>query len=427
MSYWHIFYLCNEKFKTMKKFILSFFLLIICFCKTVHSQDSYQRITLSDSAQISLLTNAPWDEAIYSIFGHTSVRVKDPVRKLDSIFDFGIFNMRKDNFILLFIKGETDYMVIASDYQYYLENRKEEGIGVVEQIFNLTQEEKQDIFDALVINTLPENRVYRYNYFYDNCSTRPRDIIEKYIKGELIYTPTDKKQTYRDLVHECSSPNPWMRFGIDLVIGADADKPITDRQKDFLPEYLMRAYEGAIVKNDTSNVDRNILVSTKTLVEPKPFSESFPIKPLYAGLILLAITIVISFVSYKNKTFTVSRIFDTLLFLSAGLGGCIIFFLMFFSIHPCTSPNWNIIWLNPLQLIVAFLFFAKSLSKYVYYYHFINFVALLAFLLAWSLIPQQLEIAFIPFIISIAIRSLMNILQQKKSKKKADYSLPRTR
>ncbi|MFV0418920.1 MAG: DUF4105 domain-containing protein [Dysgonomonas sp.] len=411
----------------MKKFILSFFLLIICFCQTIQSQDSYQQITLSDSAQISLLTNAPWDEAIYSIFGHTSVRVNDPVRKLDYVFDFGIFNMRKDNFILLFVKGETDYMVVASEYQNYLENRKEDGIGVVEQIFNLTQDEKQNIFDALAINTLPENRVYRYNYFYDNCSTRPRDIIEKYIKGKLIYTPTEKEQTYRDLVHECDSPNPWMRFGIDLVIGADADKQITDRQKDFLPEYLMRSYEGAFVKSDTSNINRSVLISTTTLLEPKPFSENFPITPLYAGLILLVITIVISFISYKNKTFTISRIFDTLLFLSAGLGGCIIFFLMFFSIHPCTSPNWNIIWLNPLQLIVAFLFFAKSLSKYVYYYHFINFVALLAFLLAWCLIPQQLEIAFIPFIISISIRSLMNILQQKKSKKKADYSLPRTR
>lgn len=427
MSYWHIFYLCNEKFKMMKKFILSFFLLTICFCQTIQAKDSYQQITLSDSSQISLLTNAPWDEAIYSIFGHTSVRVKDPVRKLDSVFDFGIFNMRKDNFIFLFIKGETDYLVVASNYRDYLENRMEGGIGVVEQIFNLTQEEKQDIFDALVINTLPENIEYRYNYFYDNCSTRPRNIIEKHIKGELVYTPTEKQQTYRDLVHECSSPHPWMRFGIDLVIGADADKLITDKQKDFLPEYLKKAYEGATIKSDTSNVNRSLLLSTNIILEPKPFSKNLPITPLYAGLILLTITLIISFISYKNKALTVSKIFDTLLFLSAGLGGCIIFFLMFFSIHPCTSPNWNIIWLNPLQLIVAFLFFAKSLSKYVYYYHFINFVALLAFLLAWSLIPQQLEIAFIPFIMSIAIRSLMNILQQKKSKKKADYSLPRTR
>lgn len=411
----------------MKKNIFFLFILVVSFCQATHSQNVESPIILSDSAELSLLTNAPWDEAIYTIFGHTSVRVKDPARKLDSVFDFGIFNMRKDNFILLFIKGETDYMVIASDYQDYLENRMNGGIGVVEQIFNFTQEEKQDIFDALVINTLPENRVYRYNYFYDNCSTRPRDIIEKYIKGKLIYAATDKKQTYRDLVHECSSSHPWMRFGIDLVIGADADKTITDRQKDFLPEYLMRAYEGAIIKNDISDVSRKLLLSTDIILKPKPFSENLPVTPLYAGLLLLVLTLIISFVSYQKRIFTISKIFDTLLFMTAGLAGCIIFFLMFFSIHPCTSSNWNIIWLNPLQLIVAFLFFAKSLSKYVYYYHFINFVALLAFLLAWCLIPQQLEIAFIPFIMSIAIRSLMNILQQKQSKKKADYSLPRTR
>jgi hypothetical protein len=383
------------------------------------------RTILSDSAKVSLLTNAPWDEAVYSLFGHTSVRVSDPMQNIDYAFNFGLFNISKSNFILLFMKGETDYMVAPIPYNSYYQEYKERGVGVVEQIFNLSQKEKQDIYDALLTNCLPENRVYRYNYFYDNCTTRPRDIFEKYINGKINYTPTDKKQTYRDLVVECTKSKQWFRFGINLVIGADADKVITDRQKYFLPQYLMNAYEGATVTGDS--IPRNILLSTTTLLEAKPFEKDFPVTPLYAGIILLVASIIVSYLTYKKQRTVPGKLFDTVLFLIAGIAGCIIFFLMFFSVHPCTNPNWNIIWLNPLQLIVALLFFVKSLSKCIYYYHFINFVALLAFLLAWNLIPQQLEMTFIPFILSLGLRSFMNILQQKKLKKKADYSLPRTK
>ncbi|WP_029901898.1 DUF4105 domain-containing protein [Prevotella sp. 10(H)] len=408
----------------MKKFII--LILIICGFAVHGKAQQIPRITLSDSAKISLLTNAPWDEAVYSLFGHTSMRVSDPSQNIDYAFNFGLFNISKSNFILLFIQGKTDYMVAPIPYAHYYNEYKDRGVGIIEQEFNLTQKEKQDIFEALLINCLPENRVYRYNYFYDNCTTRPRDIFQKYINGKINYTPTDKEQTYRDLVWECTKEKQWFRFGVDLVIGADADKVITDWQKYFLPRYLMNAYEGSNITNEDGTT-RNTLLSTKKLLEPLPFDKDFPITPLWAGIILLVVSALISYLAYKKQMLILGKVFDTLLFLVAGIAGCIIFFLMFFSEHPCTKPNWNIVWLNPLQFIVALLFFVKSLSKCIYYYHFINFVALLAFLLAWCLIPQQLEIAFIPFILSIGLRSFMNIAQQKKLKKKADYSLPKAR
>ncbi|GHV14733.1 membrane protein [Bacteroidia bacterium] len=399
-----------------------FLLFIISFVQLNAQRYSYSQIVLSDSAQISLLTNTPWDGAVYALFGHTAIRINDPENNIDMVFNYGIFNMSKDNFIFLFVKGETDYMVAVIDFHYYVEEYEERGVGVIEQVYNLTRKEKQEIFDALVINSLPENRVYRYNYFYDNCSTRPRDIIEKYINGKIEYTPTNKRQTYRDLVHECVDIQPWTKFGIDLVIGADADKIITDRQKDFLPHYLMNAYAGAIIKSDST--ERRLLLESRSILQGiSPAYIEFN-EPLYMGIALLVFTIALSLLVYIKKWYTLGKTYDTLLFLVAGAGGCIIFFLMFFSEHPCTNPNWNIIWLNPLQLLVALLFFVKPLTKCLSYYHFINFVALLLFLLAWCLIPQQLEIAFIPYILSICLRSGMNVLQQK-TKKKADYSLPK--
>lgn len=409
----------------MRKLII-LLLILIGTAQISKAQNDIPPITLSDTARISLLTSTPWDGAIYALFGHTAIRINDPVNNIDYVFNYGIFNFDSPNFIMRFVKGETDYIVAAVDYQYYLNEYKQRGVGVVEQVFNLSSKEKQDIFNALLINSLPENRVYRYNYFYDNCSTRPRDIIEKYIDGHINYVPTNEEQTYRDLVWECTNIKPWAKFGIDLVIGADADKVITDRQKDFLPVYLMNAFNYATVVYD-NGIERELLLETTDTFIAKPLVKDNILSPLYAGIILLIITVLLSLLIYKKQLIVLGKIFDTILFLAAGLGGVVIFFLMFFSEHPCVNPNWNIVWLNPLQLIVAFLFFVKPLSKVIYCYHFINFAALLIFLLAWSLIPQKLEIAFIPFILSIMIRSGMNILQQRKLKKKAEYSLPRIR
>ncbi|HCO66457.1 MAG TPA: hypothetical protein DIT04_01690 [Dysgonomonas sp.] len=378
-----------------------------------------QTVQLSDSSQISLLTNTPWDGAVYSLFGHTALRVQDSANNLDIAFNYGLFDFDSPNFIYRFAKGETDYAVGYDSTDRYIFAYKMRGIGITEQVLNLTQEEKQNLFEALLINSLPENRVYRYNYFYDNCSTRPRDMVENNIEGTISYNPTNKQQTYRDLVHECVNSEPWVKFGIDLVIGADADKVITDRQKDFLPAYLMNAYSGAKIKN-TDGTERNLLQSEDVIFQQadKTSIDSSVNQPLIFGIILLLIACLVSFFSVKGKIKTLSKLFDFLLFFSAGIAGCVIFFLMYFSVHPCTNPNWNIVWLNPLQLIIAFLLLIKFFSKVVYWYHFINFALLIVFLLAWFLIPQQLETAFIPYILALIARSGTNVISYKRNQNK---------
>lgn len=383
-----------------------------------------QNLQLSEYSEVSLLTNIPSDAAVYTVYGHTAIRIQDTANGIDYIFNYGIFDFDSPNFLFRFVKGETDYMVVGIDTDRYLYAYQMNGIGITQQKLNLNIDEKQKIWDALQTNCLPENRVYRYNYFYDNCSTRPRDIIEKNINGTIVYSKTDKNQTYRDLVHECVSFNPWMRFGIDLLIGGEADKEITDRQKDFLPVYLKKAYSGAKIK-DSDSSNRNLVSEETWVVEPLVNGTKFvgqemqstPVDtPLIVGCILLLISIIVSYLSYKKNWILLGEIFDTLLFLVAGIAGCIILFLMLFSVHPCVGVNWNIVWLNPIQLIFAALFLIKFFAKSVYYYHFINFVALILFILAWFLTPQYLEVAFLPCILALATRSGIHVLTYKKKK-----------
>lgn len=397
---------------------LSLFALLICCIYTSKSQTIEQNFQqLSDSSEISILTSAPWAEEPYAVFGHSAMRVKDQSNGIDYVFNYGVFDFQSSNFIYRFAAGETDYMVAVIDYQSYLIEYQLRGVNVYEQIINLTPDEKQKIWNFLLNNIQVENRIYRYNIFYNNCTTKLVSILETNMDNSINYDFDNNPKTFRNLIHECVYKQPWLMFGIDLVIGSQADKIITSKEKMFLPMYQKNALEHATIQQKVGV--KPLVISTDIVTSASDRSSdtethSYFTTPLVIGIILLMITIIISLYG-RHKRKVICTLYDSLLFIVAGIGGCIIFFLMCFSEHPCTGYNWNIVWLNPLELIVAFLFFVKPLQKYIYYYHFINFVALIVFLLAWYLIPQQLEIAFIPFILSIAMRSGMNVWQYKKS------------
>ncbi|MEN9919075.1 MAG: hypothetical protein RL662_1511 [Bacteroidota bacterium] len=396
----------------------SIILLIASFLVFVQQIRS-QTVQLSDSSRISLITNTPWNGAVYALFGHTAIRVTDVSADVDVVFNYGLFDFDSPNFMYRFAKGETDYSVGYTFFPNYLSIYQLNDIGISEQILNLTLAERQKIVDALLLNCKPENKTYRYNYFYDNCSTRPRDIIENNVSGKIVYqtSPETSPSTYRKLVHESVNSEPWVRFGIDLVIGSAADGDgITQRQEHFLPKYLQHDFTNAVIQNSDAT-QRRLVLKENELTKPisRFVGDNLIDTPLLIGIILLIISVLVSFISFtKDKTF-ISNLFDTLLFAIAGVAGSIIFFLMFFSVHPCTNPNWNLMWLNPLQLICSFLFLIKFFSKAIYYYHFINFVLLIIFLLAWFLItPQYVELAFLPYVLALAIRSGIHIVQYRR-------------
>jgi len=208
------------------------------------------QVQLTDSAKISLLTASPWHGAVYALFGHTAIRVQDDSTGVNAVFNYGYFDSSQPNFIYHFVRGETDYILGVTSFEEFLSEYAYKGQQVIAQELNLTTDEKQQLYEALYVNALPENRKYRYNYFYDNCSTRPRDMVEKYTDGEVQYPPTPREQTYRDLVHEYVDSYPWLLFGIDLVIGNSADRPIDVREKMFIPRYLMDSFDGAIVQKN---------------------------------------------------------------------------------------------------------------------------------------------------------------------------------
>ena len=371
------------------------------------------------------MTCGPWSGAVYAVYGHTALWVRDDSTHIDAVFNYGFFDSSQPNFIYHFVRGETDYILGVTSFEDFISEYRYKGVAVWEQPLNLSQSEKQALWEALYINSLPENRGYRYNFLYDNCATRPRDMVEKYIGGKIVYPQTNPDQSYRDLLHECLNPYPWMKFGIDLIIGAPADQKIDERAKMFLPIYLMRAFEGAKVEKNDSTV-YPLVKETKTMLSAtsNPTNEdkhhfSLLSDPLYSFLALFVIGLAITIFQIKKKSrSSLPKIFDTFLFGMAGIGGGIIFFLMFFSVHPATNPNWNFVWMNIFALLFTILFWVKPAEKVVYFYHFINFALLSLFLLFWWLIPQQTPVASIPFSACLWMRSGANVWLKKKQERK---------
>lgn len=397
----------------MKKHIFSWLFLFVGLV-------SYAQTRLSENAQISLLTCSPSDEAVYTVYGHTALRVRDVIeldsankRIVDVVFNYGIFDFSKPNFIYRFVKGETDYRLEAYDFKHFLPEYEMRGSEVYEQVLNLTYEEKNALWKALLVNLQPENKIYRYNFFYDNCSTRPAVLVEQCLNGTIAYSDHSRPETFREMINYCTRNHPWVTFGCDLIIGYPADRVTTVHESFFIPDYLKKAYSEAwIICVDGS---KRKLVAEETVLAaemPEEINNHMEVfTPLVCTSLFFLLILFITLFEWRRKTYF--RWLDCSLFFVAGLAGCIIFFLSFISEHPSMWPNLSIIWLHPLHLVGTVLFAVKKLNKAAYYYHFINFVALLGLLPVWFFIPQHLNIAFIPLIASLWVRSGYCLFRKK--------------
>ena len=376
-----------------------------------------------DSVKISLLTCAP-GEIIYTLFGHTGIRYENPSRNIDVVFNYGLFNFGAPNFIWRFSLGKTDYELGIQSFERFKWEYDYYGRDVWQQTLNLSNDEKIELIRLLEENYKHENRVYRYNFFYDNCATRPRDKIEESINGKVVYQPIEKAkdiQNYRDIIYLQTRNNPWSRFGMDFCVGSEADRPISNRELMFSPFYLMDAFEnGVITTNDST---RNLVSETFQVVyatgqvnEAEWWEKLGDIfTPIRSALLLFIFTTLLTIYGIKKKKGLWGL--DLVLFALAGLAGCVITFLALFSDHPAVSQNYLLFIFHPGQLLfLPYIIYTVRKGK-ICWYHVFNFVVLTLFIVLFPLIPQRINLAVVPLALCLLIRSLSNlILTYKKNK-----------
>lgn len=306
--------------------------------------------TPADSIRVSLLTCSPHDE-IYSLYGHTAIRYEDKASKTDIVVNYGMFSFKKPFFVARFVLGLTDYEMGIQDFNDFCYEYQYFGSQVTQQEINLTPEEKGQLLKALQDN-YANARVYRYNYFYNNCTTKARDIILKSINGKIEYkNAIDKSVSFRDLIHGCNANYSWASFGNDLLLGFKADMETTREEQQFLPDNLMRDFgQAKIVSADGSA--RPLVKNTEIIVKGNDYAIAGKTKVtpqfVFITLLLLIAAIVVAEFKTKKRFLWV----DISLLLASGLAGLILF-VMLFSEHPTTSTNLQIFILCPLNLYWA--------------------------------------------------------------------------
>ncbi|MGB0839965.1 MAG: DUF4105 domain-containing protein [Chitinophagales bacterium] len=366
---------------------------------------------LTPQAQISILTASPGDE-VYTLFGHTAIRVKDSANGLDVVYNYGIFDFQTPNFLMKFLRGRLPYQLGAQRFRSFSRVYQRENRGVKEQILELSPKETQEFWNFLQNNYKPENRAYLYDFFFDNCSSRIRDVLNVVLTDKLAWKTQAQNPTFRNLLDEYLVETPWTDFGIDLIIGAVADQKADVQDQMFLPDYL-HDYMATATTQDTvvtlGLVNKENVLIERIATEKKPIL----VTPLivFIALLLLALGIM------PVKKNWVNRTFDRVWFFFLGLSGLIMLFMWVGTDHDATKLNWNIIWANPLYLVFfTMMLFNKSGRALSGIWWAIATISVVT-LLGWSVIPQQFHIAVIPIILTIAVRAIYN----------AKYSIPNSK
>ncbi|MBI5856528.1 MAG: DUF4105 domain-containing protein [Sphingobacteriales bacterium] len=367
-----------------------FLILLLLNVNCLHAQ------TDSCSLRISLLTCTP-GSALYSTFGHSALRVTDSKMQTDVIYNYGTFDFEDPQFYTKFIRGKLLYFVSIDSIENFMLQYQFEKRGITEQELNLSCEQKQQLLDALNENAKEENRYYQYDFTYDNCTTRLRDLLEKLCKDLTTKNILPKpKVTFRNLIHEYldKGQQPWSKFGIDILLGSRLDKKISNREAMFLPDYLLKGFDSSSVNNHSLVQEKNVLLGFTETKKPKPLFTPFTV----LGILFL---LVLVFSFYKKESSALFfKIFDFSFFLLLGLLGALLLFMWFGTDHYMCKYNLNLLWALPFHLPVAFFLFSKK--KWVNkYFRIVLFYSLLLLVL-WFLLPQHFNPALL-FVLGIVI------------------------
>src|SRR5215213_9627886 len=207
---------------------------------------------------VSLLTMGNGDQ-VWELFGHTAIWIHDNTSNRDTVFNWGVFDSHKPNFILNFLKGLMLYQMGGQTlddllYQYRYFNRT-----VVSQELDLSPQQKDSLLHLIQVNARPENLEYRYDYFVDNCSTRPRDILDRVLNGALhAHTAQLTGGSYRWETLRLMQGDKPLVVGVHIGLGEPADRPITMWDAMFLPRRLHDAV-GTLKISDSAGAQRPLV------------------------------------------------------------------------------------------------------------------------------------------------------------------------
>lgn len=358
--------------------------------------------TLSPQAQISIITCGTGED-LHALFGHTCIRIKD--NNFDYVFNYGTFDFETPNFYGKFLTGKLMYIISADTYSRFKRRYVYYKRSIIEQELSISIESKQKILDALLENIKEENKYYRYNFLFNNCTTKIRDLLVDNSLEKITFNVDDKNFTYWDLLDDFMTESPWIYFGIHTLLGRDCDKKASTDEYSFIPNRFKDAIDSAYIIKDNEKV--NLTKETKITYMPKKHTivQKWYTTPFFAFTCLAMFIFALSFYQWKTNRYNFA--FDGILFSIIGLIGYLIAFMWFVSIHAGTENNFNILWALPFNFPIAIALFWKKKGKFVKYFYAVNAIVLMICIAGWSSIGQSMPGDILVLLMALFLRSLI--------------------
>jgi hypothetical protein len=379
-----------------KNLLLTVYLLSSTFVFT-------QNYNLTDNSVISIVTIAP-GSSLNDAFGHNAIRIKDANKNLDVTFDYGRFDFNAPNFYLNFARGKLNYSIGTNRYSDILKFYEWQNRTIEEQVLNLTLTQRQKLFDYLLNNYKPENRNYLYDFFYDNCATKIKDVINVATNNSIEYNTPENfvSKTFRTLIQDKLYWNTWGSLGIDIALGSVIDQNATPEEYMFLPSYIHSFFNNASFK--TTNTA--LVKESKTIFQQKSIKKKkhFLISPVF---ILGILGLFIIFITYRDFIKNMrSKWLDITLFSITGIIGVIVLLLWFATDHSSTHQNYNLLWACALNIIFMRQLFKNKVPNWFIKYLKFLIILLCLLTLHWIIGVQVFAYGLIPLLIGLLIRYL---------------------
>jgi hypothetical protein len=397
--------LFQKIFSSLSGYIIIAFVLLLSIPGQSQTQDD------SCTLEISLLTCAPGSD-LYSLFGHTAIRVRDQQRGMDVVYNYGTFDDSDPLFYFHFTNGIMIYSLSASTYEDFMPEYEFEHRGVIAQVLNLTCRQKKDLYEALRQNTTEENRFYNYHFYADNCTTRAGKMIASHSQPlQIDNILPNPPPTYRQMIHNYLDRQQqyWPEFGIDMLLGANLDKkPNNEQAIYFLPDYLMDGFDHA--RSGTGP-----LVSKKEVLLQFPEKKTAGVwftPSVFFGL-LLALSALLT-LKKQNPWRRALQIFDIILFGLLGLLGLIILYVWIFRVDEVCRNNINVFWALPTH--IAAIFFLRKNPFWLKYYFLVTAAISAILLVGFAWWPQQMNAAVIVLLPLIIFRSIHRFIKLSNAK-----------
>ena len=379
------------------------FLLLFAFVFQGQTQAQY----FSSEAEISLVTCSPGSE-LYSIFGHSAIRVEDTATNTDLIFNYGVFDFNTPNFYWKFVKGKLQYRLAIQRTSDFIRAYQAEGRSVKVEKMRLTEREQNRLLQFLRINYLPENRYYLYDFFYNNCSTKIWDVTEEQVADSLTFdTSVYEALSFRNLLYLYLETVPWSKLGIDLLLGMPADKTASFEEQMYLPDYLSRNMSHTI-RSEGKLKNTRLLGPEQIILERDPSKSNFNAPVVGPMMVFMGLLLIMLLITLWGRP-GLKRGVDTGLLLITGLLGVVLLFMWFASDHQQMDGNLNLLWANPLGLVFVYYAIRNQMRNAGITYSILG-VFVLVNLLAWNWLPQQFNLALLPLLAGMLIRGVDNFL-----------------